>query len=110
VTDDREGDEHDGGDPECEDEGAEHDGSEPDEDGEPTLGWTIDGNCGAQVWGCAKGEAGEPTGPEIDRRRAAYRARRDQQREVEITASNGSDCVLVAVPFGRHGRCNVRPL
>lgn len=27
----------------CEDEGAEHDGSEPDVDGEPSLGWTVDG-------------------------------------------------------------------
>ena len=32
--------------PDCEDEGAEHDGCEPDEDGEPSLGWTVDGCVG----------------------------------------------------------------
>lgn len=35
----------------CEDEGAEHDGREPDEEGEPSLGWTVDGSTG----GCADG-------------------------------------------------------
>jgi hypothetical protein len=30
----------------CEDEGAEHDGREPDVDGEPSLGWTVDGVIG----------------------------------------------------------------
>ncbi len=30
----------------CEDEGAEHDGCEPEVDGEPSLGWTIDGALG----------------------------------------------------------------
>lgn len=30
----------------CEDEGAEHDGREPDVDGEPGLGWTVDGVLG----------------------------------------------------------------
>jgi hypothetical protein len=94
----------------------EHDGSEPDEDGEPTLGWTVDGNCGPAVWGCPEGEAGEPTGPELDRRRAAYRARRDQRHEADVTTLNGSDCVrlgvrdLRRVGIGRNPRGNVRAL
>lgn len=45
-SDEREGDDGDDREDVCEDEGAEHDGCEPDEDGEPSLGWTVDGVLG----------------------------------------------------------------
>ncbi len=112
--------------PECEDEGADHDGREPDVDAEPDLGWTIDGELGDHN-GFISGEADDPLPvAEIDRRRAAYRERREARRVAQTAALNGSDCVpYVAgsdpvrvalrdlrerVGIGRNPHGNVRPV
>lgn len=66
YDDEREGGDagdHEDDEPECEDEGADHDGREPDEDGEPSLGWTVDGCQGLTGGLTLDGEMGEAARP-----------------------------------------------
>jgi hypothetical protein len=93
--------------PECEDEGAEHDGREPDEDGEPMLGWTEEGEFGDTV-ASADGEADDMSVEDADRARAAYRNRAPARSNVRPL--DGSDGVLVTVQNGKVvGRVQTQP-
>ena len=65
CADDREGDELEHG-------GDEHDGSEPDAEGEPSLGWTIDGCIGQTDYSGSDREAGATPTDAILRAREHY--------------------------------------
>lgn len=87
----------------CEDEGAEHDGCEPDVDGEPSLGWTVDGTIGnsdgmdREAGGSSVTEAHRQRYKSFDR----YGAHR-RERGVDSVRSYGFDRRLVNLSDRQH--------
>jgi hypothetical protein len=107
-NEDREGDEHDGREPDVDDE--EDDPGEDNGDTEPSLGWTSEPTLERAAAGfVVDGEEGDLSVEELDRHRAE---RRPQNSKVQQPESIGDDPQLVMVTRrGQHGTiCNVRPL
>jgi hypothetical protein len=101
---DREGDEHDGREPDVDDE--EDDPGEDNGDSEPSLGWTEAGTANSTSF-ITDGEQGSLSVAELDR----IRAKRCEAAARERLADGGGDCRLVHVSRRPDGTiCNVRAL